>query len=174
MKTVRLVPLLLVLLFAAGTAGATPPKEATIRELLTVTKAEKLLDNVRGQMDGLMRTVMDQALQGKTPTPQQQAALDHFRQRMSEAMAESLSWERYEPLYIRLYQQTFTEEELQDMLAFYRSPGGQAMVDKMPAFTENLMKELPGMMADLQPKLQKIQQDFAAEMKAANEPAAKP
>ena len=165
MKLFRLA--LVALVFAAAPALAEAPKERTIRELLAVSKAQKLVDGMGAQIDQIMKASMDQAMQGKAPTPRQQQAIDRMQMRMTALMKEQLNWSKFEPMYIRLYQQTFTEEELVAMLEFYKTPGGQALIDKMPAMMDNIMKEMPAMMADLSPKLREIQEDFVAEMKAA-------
>ena len=165
MKLCRLA--LVALVLAATPALAEAPRESTIRELLAVSKAQKLVDGMGAQIDQIMKVSMDQAMQGKVPTPKQQQAIDRMQMRMTALMKEQLNWSKFEPMYIRLYQQTFTEEELVAMLDFYKTPGGQALIDKMPAMMDNIMREMPAMMADMSPKLRQIQEDFAAEMKAA-------
>ena len=165
MKLCRLA--LVALVLAATPALAEAPRESTIRELLAVSKAQKLVDGMGAQIDQLMRASMEQAMQGKAPTPRQQQAIDRLQVRVTALMREQLTWAKFEPMYIRLYQQTFTEEELVAMLDFYKTPGGQALIDKMPAMMDNIMREMPAMMADMSPKLRQIQEDFAAEMKAA-------
>jgi len=51
---------------------------------------------------------------------------------------------------IPLYASTFTEQELRDLVNFYGTPSGQAMLSKMPA----LMSSAAPMMRDLAPKYQ--------------------
>jgi hypothetical protein len=165
MKLFRLA--LVALVFATAPALADTPKESTIRELLAVSQAQKLVDGMGAQIDQIMKASMDMAMQGKAPTPKQQQAIDRLQTRVAALMKEQLSWAKFEPMYIRLYQQTFTEEELVSMLEFYKTPGGQALINKMPAMMENVMKEMPAMMADMGPKMRQIQEDFMAEMKAA-------
>jgi hypothetical protein len=131
------------ILFWAVPALAEPASEASVREL--------------------------QAVEDKTPTPRQQQAITNFQNRVAGLMKDQLSWAKFEPMYLRLYQQTFTEEEVKTMLEFYKTPGGQALISKMPLLMDNLMREMASMLADVKPKMQSIQQDFAAEMKAAGE-----
>jgi hypothetical protein len=51
---------------------------------------------------------------------------------------------------IPLYASTFTEKELQDAVAFYDGPSGQAMLAKMPV----LMAKMTPMMVELMPEMQ--------------------
>ena len=55
------------------------------------------------------------------------------------------------------------------MLSFYNTPAGQAVSHKMPLLLQNTMTEVQKMMADMSPKLQQIQDECVATMKAAGE-----
>ena len=45
---------------------------------------------------------------------------------------EEFSWQKTLPDYIRIYRETFTEEEIQSLIAFYESPTGKMFVRKTP------------------------------------------
>ena len=168
MKLIKLV--LACAAFVSLPALAEPATEATIKEVLVASHAQKLIEGMTLQFDGMMATATQQALQGRTPTAKQQQAITNMQGKMSALMKESLTWAKFEPMYIRLYQQTFTEEEVAGILAFYKTPAGQALIEKLPLLTQNLMKEMPIMLADISPRLRQIQAEFAVEMKAASEP----
>ena len=72
-------------------------------------------------------------------------------------------------MYVRLYKETFSEEEVKGMLAFYRTPSGQAVIHKMPLLMQKVMLETNTMIRSMSPEMQKIQQDFASEMGAAKQ-----
>lgn len=42
------------------------------------------------------------------------------------------------PDYIRIYRETFTEEELQSLIAFYESPAGQMFIRKTPEIMDKM------------------------------------
>jgi hypothetical protein len=69
---------------------------------------------------------------------------------------------------IRLYKESFSEEEVAGMLAFYKTPAGQAVIFKMPVLTQQIMIETHKMMNVLLPKIKVIEQQFAAELAAAS------
>ncbi len=150
-------------------AAAEPARESTIREIIEVTNARTIMDRTAGQIDAMMRQMMEQMMQGQSPTPKQQAALDRYRESVSAITRETLVWERFEPMFIRLYRETFTEEELQPLLAFYRSPPGQAFIAKMPALQEHMMREMPGLMTEFTPKFQAAAKQLEADLKAARD-----
>jgi hypothetical protein len=163
--------LLLLLVLTSTTAFAAPASDGTIKELLTVTRASKLLDGMRNHFDSLMSNEIQQALQGKKPSAQEQQAITNMKNRMVAVMQDELTWDKLEPLYLRLYKETFSEEELAGMLDFYKTPAGQAVIEKLPALMQKTMIEMQHVVGNAMPKMQKIQEEFVAEMKAANENA---
>ena len=158
----------IVLLFSSVTAMAAPASESSIKQLLTVTQAQKLIDGMRAQFDSLMNNAVQQSLKGKTPTASQQQAIANMKDRMVALVQGEFAWEKLEPMYLRIYKESFTEEEVAGMLSFYKTPAGQAVIYKMPALMQKSMLEVQKMMFGFAPQIQKIQQDFVAEMIAAS------
>ena len=77
-------------------------------------------------------------------------------------MKELLDWKKLEPIYVRIYQKTFTQQEIDGMIAFYKTSAGQAVISKMPAAMQNTMDEMQGLMAPVMEKMQRMQQEVAA------------
>ncbi|OMG53230.1 hypothetical protein BJN45_13520 [Azonexus hydrophilus] len=163
--------LLIAALIFSGTAAAIaePASEASIRELLTVTQARELSDGMNTQLDESMSAGIRMALGDRKPTPKQQRAIDNMKDKMLVVMRGELAWERMEPLYIRVYRESLSEEEVAGMLEFYRTPAGQALIRKMPLMMQKIMPEIQGLMSSAMPKMQQAQREFMAEMKAAGE-----
>ena len=147
-------------------APANPPSEATIKQILEVTQTRKLVDSMMAQMDTLLLQTVAQATQGQTVPAKVQKQIDQVRSEMMAMMKDLLAWEKLEPLYVRVYQKTFTQQELDGMLAFYKTPVGAAMIAKMPAVMQNTMEEMQSMMGPVMEKMQQVQKDIAAQMKA--------
>jgi len=154
-------------LLAAGGANAAPASEASIRQLLEVSQARALVDSMRGQFDGMMTKAVQQSLKGKTPTPRQQQAINAMKEQVIALVSAQVTWPKLEPMYVRLYQETFTEDEVQGMVAFYRSPAGQAMVQKMPLLMQKSIAEMQRIMLAMMPKMEEIERKFEADMAAA-------
>lgn len=159
---------LIVLLVSATTAMAAPASENSIKQLLAVTQTRDLLDGMRTQTETLMDNAIQQKLEGKTPSVRQQQAITNMKKRMLALIQEELTWGKMEQMSIRLYKESFTEEEVVGMLSFYKTPAGQAVIHKMPLITQNTMLEIQKMISRLSPQMQKIQQDFLVEIKAAS------
>lgn len=153
-----------------GASGAgTPPGEASIKQLLEVAQAQKLIDSVMKQVDGLMTQTILQATQGKDVPDKVQRDIDKRQAEVVGLMKELLDWKKLEPMYVRIYQKSFSQEEVDGMIAFYKTPAGQAVIGKMPAVMQNTMDEIQQMMTPVMQKMQRMQQDVAAEMKAAGQ-----
>jgi hypothetical protein len=153
--------------------GASPsgaaPSEASIKQLLELAQAQKLIDSVMKQMDGLMTQTIAQATQGKEIPAKVQKDIDKQQAELTLFTKELLDWSKLEPMYVRIYQKTFTQPEVDGMIAFYKTPAGQAVVSKMPAAMQNTMDEVQQMLGPVMQKMQRMQQDVVAEMKAANQ-----
>lgn len=165
MKISHLVVCGLLLIAGPAIANDAPPSEESIRVLLQVTNVRQLLDQMRGQMDGIMANAMQTAQKGQTLTPERQAILDRMRQKMAVAVGESLNWDTLLPIYVRTYQASLTQDELNGIIDFYQSPAGQAYTKKMPLIMQNVMTEMQGMMKPLQQKLADIQKETLQELK---------
>lgn len=162
------INIFITLLFCSATAMAAPASDSSIKQLLDVTQSRKLVDGMRAQFDSLMNNSIQQALQGKTPTPKQQQAIANMRNKMVAVMQGELAWEKLEPMYLRLYKESFSEEEIVGMLSFYKTPAGQAVINKMPVLMQKTMLEVQKMVSGAAPQMQKIQEQFVTEIKAAN------
>jgi hypothetical protein len=131
------------------------PSDASLQELLQIVHAEDLLKAVDQQMDSVFQSTMQQVTQGKPPTPAQQKELDNFRGKMKAIMHEEFNWQEMQPEFMQVYRQTLSQEEVDGMIAFYKTPTGQAVIKKMPL----IMQASMGMVQKKFPVLmQKIQQ----------------
>lgn len=167
MIKLRAIILLACLAAAPAFAADAPASEASIRELLTVTQSEKLVDSTMGQIDSMMQNSMKQALAGQTLTADQQKIIDDMRAKMIALFKEDMKWETLEPMFVDIYKRSFTQKEIDGMLDFYRSEPGQAVIAKMPLVMRNSMQAMQGRMVAMLPKLQQLQRDAIAELRAS-------
>ena len=151
-----------------GAAGG-PPTEASIKQLLELAQAHKLIDATQAQMATFMKQNMAQATQGQKITPEIQKDIDRRQTEMLATFREILDWNKLEPMYVRIYQKSFTQQELDGMIAFYKTPAGQAMVNKLPLVMQNTMSEMQQMIQPLMLKMRQHQQEVAAKIKELNQ-----
>jgi len=147
-------------------AADAPPSEASIKQLLEVSHAHQLVDSMMGQIDGMMKNAMGQATQGQKVDPATQQEIDKFEADMMVEMKNVLEWSKLEPMYVRVYQKSFNQQEIDGLVAFYKTPTGQALINKMPVVFQNTMTEVQQMMQPMMMHLQQKQQEIAAKLQA--------
>src|SRR3954452_8889358 len=114
-----------------------PPTEASIKQLLEVAQSHKLVDSVMAQMDNLLQQTIAQATKDQPIPDKVQKDIDQRRSELLTFMKDLLDWKKLEPMYVRIYQKTFTQQEVEGMTAFYKTPAGQEVISKMPAAMQN-------------------------------------
>ena len=162
----------IVLMASPAFAESPPASEASIRELIAATNARTMLDQVYGEIDGMMEQGMKEALGGKQVNAEQQKIIDEFRADLVEVLRAEMSWDKLEPEYIRLYRETFSQFEVDGMIAFYKSDAGKAMIEKMPRLMPALMKMVMDLTQGMRPNLNAIREEFNAKIDAADTNAA--
>jgi len=134
--------------------------------LLAITKVRGTVDGLKSQLKDMMHKTVQQTLKGKVPTMEQQAAIENMEDKMLAVLQKELAWERLEPNYVKLYQQAYSEDEVNGMLAFYRTPVGQAVVDKSPIVMQQMMLQMQEMQQRLLPEIRRVQIEFLSDLKA--------
>lgn len=160
---------LLFISAASATAADAPPSDESLRTLFEVSKVKSLLDNISGQMNGMMKSTMDQAIAGQPSTPKQDQAIANYQERMAAIMREELSWTKLEPMYLKVYRNTFTQSEIDGMIVFYQTPAGEAMINKMPQVMQQTMTEMQGQMGPIMEKMQRLQSQLMHEVQGPDD-----
>lgn len=166
----RIAQLALALFLCAtvlpASAADKPASEASIKRLMEISDSKKLVDSVMLQMDSMMKTSMKQALAGQALTAEQEKVMLETQEKLASVMKEELKWEAIEPMFLDVYQKTFTQQEVDGMLSFYSSPAGQAVIKKMPLVMQTSMQIMQAHMSKLMPKIQQISAEGAEKMKS--------
>jgi uncharacterized protein len=155
-------------------AADAPPSEVSVKHLLTTMHASKMMDSVWTQMDGAMKSSIQQATAGQPLNDAQKAIVDDMSKQMVAIFRESMSWDKLEPIFVRVYQKSLTQHEVNGIAAFYATPDGQAMLDKMPVIMQNTMQEMQAPMKEIMPRIQALARDSTEKLKAAATPAPPP
>ena len=164
----KLLATALVWMLICGVAAAAnnaPASDASIREMLDLTNARQMLDSVKGQMTAMMNAATQNATKGQTITPERQAILDRMSAKMSAVGTDLMNWDELLPIYLRTYRAAFTQDEIDGVIKFYKSPAGKAYVNKLPVVMQNLMGEMQGFIKTIQDKMMVIKKESAQELK---------
>jgi uncharacterized protein len=150
----------------AAFANDAPPSDASILELSTLSHSQELYSGMRPQMDAMIASSMKEASQGQTITPERQAVLDRMRTKIIAAYDESLNAQAMQMIMVRVYQATYTQDEVDGLIAFYKTPAGQALINKSPLMMQNMMGEMRALMRPLVQQIGQIKKDSEQELKA--------
>ena len=144
-------------------------RHAKATELVNLLQLDKI---IKQTMDGMMAqvTAMSKQVAGSNVTPEQQAKIDQFQKKVFTLVESTVSWKEMQPIYVDLYAKTFTDDELDGIIAFYKSPAGIAIVDKTPGLTNQALQIGRQRMAEIQPQLMQMAQDFAKDAASPPKP----
>ncbi|WP_411833792.1 DUF2059 domain-containing protein [Pseudoxanthomonas mexicana] len=157
----RLLSILGLLLFAGG-AWAAEPSEADIEKLLVASRAESMLQAIIPQMEAMQQEQFRQLMGDQPLTPEQQAEVQRIQARTNEIVRRTLAWDNMKPMYVQVYRQSFSRDDVRAITRFYESSAGQALLDKTPALMQNLMVAIQEKMVPMLEELQSEAQNVSA------------
>src|SRR5580692_6876905 len=155
-----------LLIACAAFANDAPPSDASIQELTTLSRSQDVFRSMKPQMDAMIASSIKEASQGQTITPERQAVLDRMREKMVAAYDEAFNTQAMQNVMLRVYQATYTQDEVDGLIAFYKTPAGQALINKSPLMMQNTMDEMRQMMRPMGQRIAQIKRDGEAELKA--------
>jgi hypothetical protein len=146
-------------------AGEASKREKLV-ELLNVMDMDAMLNTMYSHMEEMMQNVsVELGVQ-----PSEQPIFDQYYSKMTQVMREAMSWKKMEPKMIELYERNFNEKQISDMLAFYKTDTGKAILAKMPVVTQESMRIGQSLMQEAVPKIQEVVQQLADDLQKARQP----
>ena len=123
---------LLVLGIGTTTAADAPPAQsqassASVHELLVATHATTMMQQVMQQMAQQLDAMVKQRLPCLAPGE------------VSSVLTTPQATRQMIDLVVPIYQRNFTEQDVRELLTFYRSPLGQKMLEVQPAIMHESM-----------------------------------
>ena len=138
---------------------------AKVEEMLRLTKTESGLHEQLTNLQTRVGELSKQQFNLPSPTPEQTASIKEYEGKVQQITTEEVSWEQIRPLIVKLYSDSFTDTELDGIIAFYKSPAGEALVAKMPQVSGKTTATVQDRIKELQPKLASLTQSYAEKMK---------
>jgi uncharacterized protein len=165
MKAFMGLAMALAMLGASAVRADPPPaSDASIHKLLDVTQTARLMDGMMTQMKNIMQQSALQAA-GHTLDAQEQEIVSRNMGKLSDVMRTQMAWSTVEPDFVAIYRKNFSEKEVDDMLAFYQTPSGQALIAKMPEVMRESMQVGQAHAHAMVPQLQQVSQQMMQELK---------
>jgi len=166
--------LILVLCLPLAARADDASRRAKAAQLVTLLHTERM---VQQNSATIMKQVSDAAEKeiGPNPTPESKARLAGLENKISQLIDAQLDWKALGPAIIDIYTQTFTEQELDAIVTFYKTPAGIALLDKMPGINTQVNQLAQSRLTSLQPQINQMFVDFLKSMPAPESaPAASP
>jgi hypothetical protein len=156
-----------IFLCSVVAARAVPPSDESILKMMNALQLQTTLDQMVAQLDAGMKAGLQQLMQGKELTPLQTAQVGQLQTRMSATIKDELSFAKVKDVYLQAYRETFTQDEVNGINAFYASPAGKAMIEKIPLATKKAQTLLQARMGPMIQKIKTMQQEFTNEQTKA-------
>jgi len=138
---------------------------AKAEEFLRVSHTEQMLNQTMSAVLSQTKSGVMQKMFGITLTPEQTKQSEDLQVKLGEILTSVLSWEKLKPIYVKLYADTYTEQEMDGIIAFYKSPAGEAMLAKNPLIMTKANELVQQQMATAMPQIQKLLKDMMADKK---------
>lgn len=167
MKRLILIFVMVLLVGPVGARADEASKQAKVKELFAVMHMEHNLDRMRSAMQQQVQATAKNASGTEQMTPEKIKIQQEFVDNSMKVVDANFGWPVLEPAYVKLYADTYTEAELDGILAFYKSPAGQALLTKTPELSAGVMQIVHGRMGDFQPKMQGLQELYLTAMAVA-------
>lgn len=166
MKRIILSVLCSVLLISTIASADQVGEKKAILKLLKISNARNMSDQIMTSMEALLDQQFRSA--NKQLSTKGQEALMVVRKDSVKWMQDNLSWDQMKEMYVDIYMQVFTEEEINQLVEFYQSPLGQKMLEKMPellrvTFEKSqalIQKKLPIFQENLQKNLSALETKY--------------
>jgi len=101
--------------------------------------------------------------QTKAPAAKQ-SVLDSYQAKANAALDQAIGWPKLKPDMVKLYTSNFSESELKDLVAFYQSPLGKKVLEKMPQLTQQSAQMTQAKLESAVPVVNKLLEDMTNEL----------
>lgn len=151
--------LVLALSFPLAARADEASHRAKAQEMMALLHNEKVVQQVA---DNMMKQISDLAdkTAGPDATPEAKAKVADFEKQASQIILAQVGWKTLQDPFADIYAKNFTEEQLDGIIAFYKSPAGAALLANMPDVNTQVAQVGQSRVQALQPQLQQLFADF--------------
>jgi hypothetical protein len=132
---------------------------AKAQEMMTLLHTDKLVQQNADAMIKQVAAAADKAA-GPDATPDAKAKVADFEKQAQQMIDAQIGWKVMQEKFTDIYAKSFTEEQLDSIIAFYKSPAGAALLTTMPDVNTQIGQLGGGRVQALQPQLQQLYADL--------------
>ncbi len=156
-----LISVLVVLVAGRVFAQETKETRAAAEKLLELFDMEKTFDQAMGQAMQMSVNMIDSQ---DLPADEKEEARKAVEASMKVTL-DKFSWDRMKGMFVDIYADVLSLEELEGLIAFYESPIGRKFIEKQPELTSATMQKMQVLMQELMPEIQKEVEKVVEEKK---------
>ena len=134
-------------------------KQAKIERILALTNSQATMDKMMDQVTTMIGSQMKS--QTANLTPEQIARGQDLRKKMMDQIKSRMSFEKMRPDLIRIYAETYTDSEIDGMLAFFESPVGQSYLKKTPEVAQKIFAASQSQLGDIMQEVRQMMTETA-------------
>ena len=162
----KFLGLVIILCLATSDMRADAASKMTlIKEVLSVSGLRQTLENARVENVALTRKAVAQQPNAHADHPMMKRLIERVMEKYEAYSRELFSYEAHEGQYIAFYEEAFTEPELADVLAFYKTKAGQALLRSQPLLISRMQQSAFEKSTINQARIQRMMNETIAEIK---------
>ena len=161
-----ILPLLISLTLATTSVFAAPPTPSSIEAILATNGSQQSLESTLSGVENKMRQEINKAIfqsNGGPITPAQKLAVDKAAPQVTKVMQTEMGWDKMKVAYIKIYQDSLNQEEVNRLAALYKDPAYMTLMQKMVAVNiksaQAIQAKLPVIQQKIEPILEKAVQE---------------
>jgi uncharacterized protein len=135
-------------------------RRAEAEKLLGLFNLDKTYDQTVRQAVGMATNMLG----GQKMSEQEREKAVQAVEASVNVTLEKFSWARMKTMFVDIYSEVLSLEELRGLVAFYESPVGRKFIAKQPELTAATMKKMQVLFQDILPQ---IQQEVEKSIKSA-------
>ena len=137
-----------------------------VREMLRLTDVKGTLEKTRLDNVELVRTMVAKQKGPDSENPIMKRLIARMMEKYETYSKEIFDYEKKEAAYIEFYKALLSEHELEEIVAFYRTDGGRALVRVQPQLLAKMQHEAAGKFGGTEDRVNAIMKETVEEIEA--------
>jgi len=162
-RSTQIAALLLALALPLAARADDASLRAKAEQLMNQQNTQKSIQQIAASINSQLSDAADRSA-GPDATADQKAKVEAFKKQAAQLIETNIGWDAMKSSLIDLYAKAFTEEQLDQILAFYKTPAGAALLEKMPALNTEFGALGNTRINALRDQLQKAYQDLQSSL----------
>ncbi len=150
----------------AGSVAHAAASAESVERLMQAMQVQRQLETIYAQTLPAMQSAMRQALQRQGAPEETTRAMDAVLPRVNAVVQEELSWAKLKPDFAAIYAETFTQEEVDGLIAFYQGPLGKSLIAKTPQLALRSTQMMQQRIGPMMERMMQIAREEAAKANA--------